>query len=152
MAFNRTSLGLKRGSASMAPSVTAPAFNRTSLGLKRLQDWNWTRRRLTFNRTSLGLKLPNSDIDIIFGIVLLIEPVWDWNPKDKTKVLSILKTFNRTSLGLKRLISLSSVSFHHSAFNRTSLGLKHNSRLVEENGQITFNRTSLGLKPGLRTG
>ena len=119
--FNRTSMELKHTSAiwqkcsrllliepvwnwnlisHKGVSMDYGAFNRTSMELKLFWLMKWLGLSSPFNRTSMELKR-SSAASFCISVILLIEPVWNWNRSMRNWVRIRHQTFNRTSMELK---------------------------------------------------
>ena len=90
--FNRTSVELKHIVLCLMDAYFWP-FNRTIVELK---PWghaaiNWL--AVTFNRTIVELKLPSIAVDVRFDLLLLIEPVWNWNTAHLIFSAAFLRAF-----------------------------------------------------------
>ena len=61
--------------------TTSPTFNRTSMESKLAGNMDEFTEILSFNRTSMESKPPFTDTFFVDYIELLIEPVWNRNPR-----------------------------------------------------------------------
>ena len=85
----------------------------------------------TFNRTSMELKPFFQSPTKSESVILLIEPVWNWNNTNRTTYSAIVSSFNRTSMELKPAFVRCAPLPVERSFNRTSMELKQrNDRVV----------------------
>ena len=122
--LNRTSVGLKRGSASARHGDSGqPQSNQ-----RGIETW-WKGPKLE------PYRMPQSNqrgIETEQEVVAIVNVQW---------------RLNRTSVGLK-LVSRPQQSPAHSSLNRTSVGLKPEPHLAQAvKNEQGLNRTSVGLKP-----
>ncbi len=100
-AFNRTSMESKR-LYGWSKRIGERTFNRSSMESKLLQlhvvFQVWV---FTFNRTSMESKRFIGSVAVLLQCLLLIEPVWNRNPRTLAKCLPALLPFNRTSMESK---------------------------------------------------
>ena len=76
--INRTIVGLKYVQIK-CPSNSSGSINRTIVGLKWSPHCSSPERRNCINRTIVGLKSCIGNFQLLYQLLVLIEPLWDWN-------------------------------------------------------------------------